>query len=420
MKYRPRLIENKIKRILKSSGALLLEGPKFVGKTTTCKLFAKSDISLVVDNVIQVVKSDPSYALSGEKPHLIDEWQTVPEIWDLVREKVDDDGEFGEYILTGSATPASRDKIHHSGAGRIAPLKMRTMSLFESNDSLGLISLKELFENGNLNFFHENKDFSLERMAFLICRGGWPLSINDGESASLGVTKNYYQGLFNFKNSDNVQYKNKNPEFLRMVLRSYARNISSEAGYQTILEGVQKNENRNMTSKTFDAYLKIAKELFIIEDMEAWRPSLRSNTVIRTTSTRHFYDPSIAARALGISPSDLLLDGHTFGLFFEDLAIRDLRVYVDSLDGTIRHYRDKNGLECDAVVHLEDGRWAPIEIKLGSKEAVDEGARKLNLFVNKLDGNYSKPAFKAIITAVGMAYKRPDGIYVIPLNLLKN
>ncbi len=420
MVYRKRLIESRIQRALKSSGAVALEGPKFSGKTTTCKLFAKSQIQLITNEIIDVVKADPKVALIGDKPHLIDEWQTVPEIWNLVRKAVDDDSAFGEYILTGSATPPDNSKIHHSGAGRIFSLKMRTMSLFESEDSLGLISLRELFDNKDLTFFHENKDFSLNRMAFLICRGGWPLSINDDETVALDVTKSYYTGLFNFKDSDNPKYKNKNPNFLKMVLRSYARNISSEAAYQTILADVQKSENRNMDVKTFDSYLEIAEELFIVEDMEAWCPSLRSKTAVRATSTRHFYDPSIAARALGISPADLLNDANTFGLFFEDLAIRDLRIYADTIDGEVRHYRDKSGLECDAVIHLENGRWAPIEVKLGSQEAIEDAAKKLRLFVDRLDESYPKPAFMAIIVANGMAYKRPDGIYVIPLNLLKN
>lgn len=420
MVYRKRLIESRIQRALKSSGAVALEGPKFSGKTTTCKLFAKSQIQLITNEIIDVVKADPKVALIGDKPHLVDEWQTVPEIWNLVRKAVDDDSAFGEYILTGSATPPDNSKIHHSGAGRIFSLKMRTMSLFESEDSLGLISLKELFDNKGLTFFHENKDFSLSRMAFLICRGGWPLSINDDETVALDVTKSYYTGLFNFKDSDNPKYKNKNPNFLKMLLRSYARNISSEAAYQTILADVQKSENRNMDVKTFDSYLEIAKELFIIEDMEAWCPSLRSKTAVRATPTRHFYDPSIAARALGISPADLLNDANTFGLFFEDLVIRDLRIYADTIDGEVRHYRDKSGLECDAVIHLENGKWAPIEVKLGSQEAIEDAAKKLRLFVDKLDESYPKPAFMAIVVANGMAYKRPDGIYVLPLNLLKN
>lgn len=418
--YKPRLIEKQIERALKSSGAIAIEGPKFCGKTTTCNIFSVSKIELITEDIINVVKADPKIALLGDKPHLIDEWQTVPQIWDLVRKQVNDDNQFGEYILTGSATPPDPNQIHHSGAGRITPLVMRPMSLYESHDSKGLISLNDLFNKKNLSFYFENDDYSIDKTAFFICRGGWPLSVVTDEQVALDVTKNYYRGLFNFKNSENPKYKNKNPDFLKMVLKSYARNISTEASYQTILADVQKNEHRNMDIKTFDSYLEIAEELFIVEDMDAWCPNLRSGTAVRSTPTRHFVDPSIACRALGISKNDLLRDSNTFGFFFEDLAVRDLRIYADTMDGVVRHYRDKNGLECDSVIHLEDGRWAPIEIKLGSAEAIEDAANKLNTFVSKLDENYSKPTFMAILTACGRAYKRPDGIYVIPINLLKN
>lgn len=418
--YLPRLIEKKIERLLNSSGAVAVEGPKFCGKTTTCGLFSKSKIELITEEIINVVKVDPKLALVGEKPHLIDEWQTVPQIWNLVRKQVDDDNEFGEFLLTGSATPADFNKIHHSGAGRIAPLKMRPMSLYESKDSKGLISLEDLFNKPDISFFYQNDDFSLSDMAFLLCRGGWPTSIGHERQIALDVTNNYYNGLFNFKNSENPKYKNKKPEYLKMLLKSYARNISTEAAYTTILDDLQNNGISSMDIKTFDSYLNIARELFIIEDMEAWCPNLRSSTTIRTTPTRHFVDPSIACRALGVSPNDLLMNANTFGLFFEDLAVRDLRIYAETLDGTIKHYRDKNGLECDAVIHLEDGKWAPIEIKLGSEESIEEAAKKLKEFTNKLNPKYPKPSFMAVVVAKGMALKRQDGIFIIPLNLLKN
>lgn len=418
--YWPRLIEKRIERLLKSSGAVAVEGPKFCGKTTTCGLFSKSKIELITEDIINIVQADPKLALVGEKPHLIDEWQTVPQIWDLVRKQVNDDGDFGEFLLTGSATPADTDKIHHSGAGRIAPLKMRPMSLYESGDSKGLISLADLFDKPNLSFFYQNDDFSLSNMAFLTCRGGWPMSVMKNREVSLDVTKNYYNGLFNFKNSENPKYKKKNPDYLKMLLKSYARNISTEAAYSTILKDLQNDGRRTMDIKTFDSYLNIAEELFIVEDMEAWCPNLRSSTTIRTTPTRHFVDTSIACRALSISPNDLLLNANTFGLFFEDLAVRDLRIYAETLDGTVRHYRDKNGLECDSVIHLEDGRWAPIEIKLGGEELIEGAAKKLKEFMDKLDPKYTKPSFMAIVVANGMAFRRPDGILVIPLNLLKN
>ena len=248
------------------------------------------------------------------------------------------------------------------------------MSLFESKESKGVISLNELFNNKEYDFFDSNDDHSLEKTAFFICRGGWPRSLQEDESVALDVTKNYYEGLFNFKNSENKNYKSKKPAVLKMVLKSYARNISTEAPYQTILDDVMSSNSRIMDIKTFDSYLNIAEELFIIEDIDAWTPNLRSKTSIRTTSTRHFVDTSIACQALDISPNDLMNDSKTFGLFFEDFAIRDLKIYADTLEGVVKHYRDSNGLECDAIIHLKDGRWGAIEIKLGSEKGINEPA----------------------------------------------
>lgn len=419
-KYFTRFIEQKIEKKLKSSGAVLVTGPKFCGKTTTCKLFKKSMIQLIDDDIIEIVSADPKTALKGEYPRLIDEWQNVPELWNYIRRQVDEDGRFGEYILTGSTTPPDYTKIHHSGSGRITPVIMRTMSLFESGESKGSISLKELFDNKDYQVFDLNEEYSLDKTAFYICRGGWPLSIQANKDISLDVTKNYYEGLFNFKNSENKKYRNKKPAVLKMILRSYARNISTEASYQTILADVISSNSRTMDVKTFDSYLEILEDLFIVEDMEAWTPNLRSKVAIRTTPTRHFVDPSIACLALGISPNDLMNDAKTFGFFFEDFAVRDLRIYSDSLDGVVKHYRASNGLECDAIVHLDDGRWAAIEIKLGGEAGIKEAVEHLNKLENELDENYKKPSFRMILTASGRAYKRSDGIYVVPINLLKN
>lgn len=418
--YYNRLIENVIERKIKSSGAVLVQGPKFCGKTTTSKLFCKSIIQLIDNDLIEIVSADPKIALNGDKPRLIDEWQNVPELWNYVRNQVDLDKVFGEYILTGSTTPVDSDKIHHSGAGRITPIKMSTLTLFESKESKGIISLKDLFDNPNLELFNLNDDYSLENTAFYICRGGWPLSINDDKEISLDVTQNYYEGLFNFKNSENKKYKRKNPLVLRMVLKSYARNISTEAPSQTILEDIKNSNSRIMDIKTLESYLEIAKELFIIEDIEAWTPNIRSKAAIRTTNTRHFVDTSIACCALNISPSDLLNDSKTFGFFFEDFAVHELKVYTDYLGGEVRHYRDSNGLECDAVIHLKDGRWGAIEIKLGSEKGIKEGIESLTNLENNIDPSYTKPSFKMILTANGRAYKRADGIYIIPINLLKH
>lgn len=419
-KYYSRIIEETIQRKLKSSGAVLVIGPKFCGKTTTCKMFSKSSIHLITDDVIEIASADLKTVLVGEKPRLIDEWQNVPEIWDYVRKQVDEDNEFGEFILTGSATPVKSNKIHHSGSGRIVPIKMRTLSLYETKESNGLVSIKTLFDDSNFNIFDLNENYSLADTAFYMCRGGWPMSINDDRETSLDVTSNYFAGLFNFTNSENVNYKNKKPEVLKMILKSFARNISTQASYQTILSDVIESNSRKMDIKTFDSYLDLAKDLFLIEDMEAWSLNIRSKVSIRTTPTRHFVDTSLACQVLNISPSDLLNDVNTFGLFFEDFAVKELRIYADSLQGELKHYRDSSGLECDCIIHLKDGRWGAIEIKLGSEKGIEEGAKNINKLCQSIDEKFRQPSFKMILTAVGKAYKRKDGIYVIPINMLKN
>ncbi len=363
--YYPRLIEKTIERKLRTSGAVLISGPKFSGKTTTCTLLAKSKIALIDDDLITMVSADPKIALEGATPRLIDEWQTIPNLWNLVRKEVDDRSSFGQFILTGSATPSDSSKRHHSGAGRIAEIKMRPMSLFESQDSRGSVSLNSLFEDENYSFFDMNEGFSLKDVAFYLCRGGWPMGLVSNREDALDITKNYYDGLFNFRASSNPSLRRKRPEILRAILRSYARNVSSEASQSLMMEDL-KNKGMTLDEKTFRSYLDIAYDLFLVEDLEPWVPELRSKTAIRTALTRHFVDPSIACCSLYASPNDLLNDPSSFGLLFEDLAVRDLRVYAESLGGKLLHYRDKNGLEIDSIVHLEDGRWGAIEIKLGS------------------------------------------------------
>lgn len=417
--YYKRLIEEKIKRILDSSGAVSVIGPKYSGKTTTCNQFYKSKIELISESTINLVKSDPNIALNGDKPRMIDEWQVHPDLWNLIRKRIDDDNEFGEYILTGSATPPNMKEIHHSGAGRIVQIKMRTMSLYESKESKGLISLKDLFYNKDLWFFDENKDSSLTNIAYLIVRGGWPKSVIADKDKAIQVTKNYYDGLFNFENDENSFYKNKKTEITKRILRSYARNISTEASYQTILNDVNETNNTKLDIKTFDSYLDMLKNLFIIEDMEAWCPSIRSKARIRNSLTRHFVDPSLAIAALGIGVDELLNDYETFGLFFEDLAIRDLRIYAETLNnGKITHYRDSTGLECDAVIHLENGDYGLIEIKLGGEKGIEEGAKHLLELKDNIANK--KPSFLMVLTGYSIAYKRKDGVYVVPINLLKS
>lgn len=420
-KYYKRLIESKLERKLKSSGAVLVAGPKFCGKTTTCMLYQKSFIKLNTRQTIELAKLNPKNVLNGDKPRLIDEWQAVPDIWNQVKDSLDFDYTFGQYILTGSSTPADKTQIHHSGAGRIVPLKMRTMSLYESEESKGIVSLKELFENPSAEFFDINSDFSLGDTAFLLCRGGWPISVQDDRELALEITRNYYDSLFVFENSENEKFRNKKAEVFKMILRSYARNISTEAPNSTIIEDVKATNSRSLDTKTFDEYMDALKDLYIIENISAWNPNIRSKTSIRTTETRHFVDTSIACRALNVSPEDLLNDLNSFGLFFEDFAVRDLSVYASTLDGEIRHYRDNAGLECDAVLHLPDGKWAAIEIKLGGDRLINDGVDSLKRLKNKLaeKSNEKAPAFMMIITAFGPLYRRPDGIYVVPINCLK-
>ncbi len=421
-KYYKRYVEKSIEKKLKSSGAILVAGPKFCGKTTTCSLFAKSIYRINTKSIVTTTRMNPKIALIGDTPHMVDEWQKVPDTWNYIKEDLDIDYQFGKYILTGSSTPADKTEIQHDGAGRIVTLKMRTMSLFESLESNGLISLRELFENKDLNVVSANEKITLEDIAFLICRGGWPLSLMGDKDVALDITKNYYDGLFTFEDSDNEKFRNKKPEVLRMIIRSYARNISTEASLKSIINDVKQSNERTMDEKTFNEYLEALKDLYIIEDMEAWNPNIRSKTSIVSTPTRHFVDTSIACQSLSISPNDLLNDIKSFGLFFEDFAVRDLRVYASVLDGDIRHYRDNAGLECDAIIHLNNGKWGAIEIKLGGNELIDYGAKRLNTLKNKLfeKSNTQAPSFMMILTAYGPCYKRNDGIYVVPINMLRD
>lgn len=420
-KYYKRIIETQIENKLKSSGAILVAGPKFCGKTTTCMLYQKSYIKLNTTQTINIAKLDPKSVLIGEKPRLIDEWQVVPDIWNQIKDSLDFEYSFGQFILTGSSTPVDKTEIHHSGAGRIVPLKMRTMSLYESEESKGLVSLKELFENPEFNCFDTNRDFTLRDTAYLLCRGGWPISIQDDKELGLEITNNYFNSLFVFESSENEKFRNKKPEIFKLILRSLARNISTEAPDSTIIEDIRASNSRTMDVRTFNDYIDALKDLYIIENLSAWRPNIRSKTSIRSSETRHFVDTSIATRALNISPDDLLQDLSTFGLFFEDFAIRDLSIYSSLLNGEIRHYRDNAGLECDAIIHLPNGKRGAIEIKLGGDEAIESGVRTLNLLEQKISqkSNEPLPTFKMIITASGPLYKRPDGIYVVPINCLK-
>ncbi len=419
--YYHRLVEKEIELKLKTSGAVVVAGPKFCGKTTTCMLYQKSFIKLNTKQAINMARMDTRAVLKGDTPRLIDEWQKAPDIWNQVKDDLDFDYRFGKYILTGSSTPADKTEVHHSGAGRIAPVKMRPMSLWESKESKGTVSLSDLFDGGRNFPWDTNPDFTLDDIAFLICRGGWPISVLAPKDIAIEITKNYYNGLFVFEDCENERFRNKRPEVLKMIMRSYARHISTEAAISTVIADVRQSNERTMDPKTFDDYMEALKDLYIIEDLPAWNPNIRSKTSIRSTPTRHFTDTSIACRALGISPEDLKSDLESFGLFFEDFAVRDMSVYANAINGSLSHYRDNAGLECDAVLHLEDGRWGAIEIKLGGDRLVEEGARSLKLLRNKIieKSDEKAPAFLLVLTAVGGAYRRDDGVYVAPINLLK-
>lgn len=419
--YYERLIEKEIERKLKSSGAVLVAGPKFCGKTTTCMKYQKSFVKLNTKQAIAMARMNPGGVLDGETPRLIDEWQKAPDIWNQVKDDLDFHYEFGKYILTGSSTPADKTEVHHSGAGRITPVRMRPMSLWESKESKGTVSLAELFKGGKPIPWDLNSDFSLSDVAHLICRGGWPISVLAPKEIAIEITKNYYNGLFVFEDCENERFRNKNPEIMKMIVRSYARHISTEAAVSTIIADVRQSNERTMDTKTYDDYNEALNDIFIIEDMPAWNPNIRSKTSIRSTPTRHFVDTSIACRALGAGPEDLLKDLESFGLFFEDMAVRDLRIYSDVLGGEVRHYRDNAGLECDAVIHLENGSWGAVEIKLGGDDLIEAGASSLKLLKAKIEekSNEKSPSFLMVLTAVGGAYQREDGVFVVPINLLK-
>lgn len=420
--YYKRLIEQEIELKMRISGAVVVAGPKFCGKTTTCMLYQKSFVKLNTQQAINMARMNPKAVLNGEKPRLIDEWQKAPDVWNQVKDDLDFNYEFGKYILTGSSTPADKTTVHHSGVGRIASVKMRPMSLWESQESKGSVSLSALFDGKEEEFpWDMNQDFSLEDVAYLLCRGGWPISVRAPRDIALEVTKNYWNGLFVFENCENERFRNKKPEVLRMIVRSYARHISTEAAASTIIADVRQSNERTMDAKTFADYMEALNDLYILEDMRAWNPNIRSKTTIRSTPTRHFVDTSIACRALGVSPKGLMGDLESLGLFFEDMAVRDLRIYTESLGGEVLHYRDNAGLECDAVLHLDDGRWGAVEIKLGGDDNIEAGASTLKQLKSKIEekSDENAPSFLLVLTAVGGAYKREDGVFVAPINLLK-
>lgn len=421
--YKPRITDRLLTRKLAGKGAVLIEGPKWCGKTTTAKQQARSILDLgdseILKQSIQMMEISPKTLLQGTTPRLIDEWQTIPPLWDSVRNEVDKRNDFSQFILTGSSVLPQADETVHSGTGRIGRIKMRPMSLFESGESTGTVSLHDLF-NG-CSFEPQTNAIDLQTMAYLTCRGGWPMAtLLDGDLA-LDQAFDYIDAVTE-RDIQRVDGVKRSPERARLLLRSYARNISQQASYSTIKSDMRSNDSKTLDEDTVADYIKALKRLFVIEDLEAWNPNIRSKSAIRTGDTRHFVDPSIGTAALGLGPNDLVNDLNTFGLFFEDLAVRDLRVFAEALDGKLYHYRDSSGLECDTVLHRRNGTYALIEVKLGGGKLIEEGAASLTTLAETIDTNRMlAPSFKMVLTAVGpYAYQRKDGIFVVPLGCLKD
>lgn len=423
--YKRRILDSLLEKKLQAKGAVLIEGPKWCGKTTTAEEIAASKIMLakpdIKDHFKSLLEIDSDAALAGETPMLIDEWQTVPKLWDAVRYTVDHRHAMGQFILTGSAVPdkdAEKER-EHSGTGRFAWLTMRPMTLFESGESNGTVSLGELFLAPDKIL--QKNDLKLSDIAFLICRGGWPIAVGLPEEAALEQAFDYYDAVTK-EDVTNVDGVKRASERVQRLMRAYARHQGTQASIATLKEDIKNNDTTTLDEDTISSYLDALRKIFVVEDMPAWNPNLRSKTAIRTTDTRYFVDPSIATAALGLGPTDLINDLNSMGFFFEAMCVRDLRVFAEALNGKVYHYRDKSGLECDAVIHLRNGQYGLIEIKLGGDSLIKEGAKTLNELANQVDTTRMKsPAFKMILTATGeYAYRRPeDGIYVVPIGCLR-
>lgn len=421
--YKARIADEILKRCLRSVGAVLIQGPKWCGKTTTAEQQAKSIVYMddpeIIDQNIELASLSPKKLLIGDTPRLVDEWQLAPQLWDAARFEVDHRGEMGQFIFTGSAVPADISKIHHSGTGRFAWLTMRTMSLFESGESNGEVSLKDLFENKDTDIFSTNA-LNIDKIAYLICRGGWPQSTLVDEDVSLDMAKRYYEAVVN-SDLSRVDDVKRDTDRAKRILRSLARNQCAQIPMSTIRVDIELNEAEKPSQGTISSYIDALKKIFVIEDSPAWNPNLRSKTAIRTSETRYFSDPSIGVAALGVGPQDLINDLNTMGLFFESLCIRDLRVYAEAIEGDVYHYRDKTGLECDAVIHLHNGKYGLIEVKLGGDKNIEEGAKNLKALAAKIDSEkMQEPSFLMVLTGTSRyALRREDGVYVVPIGCLK-
>lgn len=422
-KYRKRVADKLLKEQLESAGVVLIQGAKWCGKTTTAENMAASvlymDTPSTIRSNLMLAENDPEFLLQGETPRLIDEWQLAPQLWDTARFVVSHRGKPGQLIFTGSAVPADMSKVTHTGTGRYAWLTMRPMTLWESGESNGSVSLDSLFSDSFKSVAATN--MQLEELAFILCRGGWPGTLELERQAGLRQAINYIEAVCHsdISRADNVS---RDADFALRLMRSYARHQGSQISNSMIYKDLVSNEDGSMSEETISAYLTALKKIFVIEDMPAWNPNLRSKTAIRTSDTRYFVDPSIAAAALGLGPRDLMYDLNTYGLLFETMAVRDLRVYAESLDGRVYHYRDHNGLECDTVIHLRNGHYGLIEIKLGGDTLIDEGAQTLKKLAKKIDTTrMHTPSFLMVLTAVGAyAYQRPDGVLVVPITCLRD
>ena len=420
--YRPRIVDSALKRKLRGKGAVLIEGPKWCGKTTTAEQVSKSTLSVDDPSTVNTNKIlseiDPERLLTGDHPRLLDEWQVAPKLWDAVRHHVDRHKGQGQFILTGSSVPADISETIHSGTGRFGWLVMRPMTLYESGDSTGDVSLASLFESQPISGC---SDLDLDRLTFLICRGGWPESVDMDDDVALDQAFDYIDAVIrnDMSRVDNIR---RDPQKVRMLLRSYARNQGTQISQASISADISSNDTEGVSEETVSEYMQALRKLYVIEDMKAWNPNLRSKTAIRTSDTRYFVDPSLAAASLRIGPQDLINNLNTTGFFFEALAVRDLRVYAESLDGDVYHYKDNLDNECDVVIHLRDGRYALLEVKLGGERLIDEGVRTLKDVLRRIDTDkMGKPAFMAIITGTERyAYRRDDGIIILPLGALKN
>ena len=420
-KYRKRVADDILKRKLEGKGAVLIEGPKWCGKTTTAEQIAGS--TLYMDDPenkgqnIAMSELNPKRLLKGPTPRLIDEWQLAPKLWDAIRFEVDHRNDLGQFVLTGSAVPPDTKEITHSGTGRFTWMTMRPMSLFESGDSSGEVSLRSLFDAPSA-IDGENL-LDLNRLAFLICRGGWPQAVDMRDEIALDQAIDYYDAVVHsdINRADGVS---KNPERVKRLMRSYARHQGTQTANTAITADIIGNDEGSIHEETVGSYISALKKIFVVEDMPAWNPNLRSKTAIRTSDTRYFVDPSIAAASWGIGPEELMGDLKTFGFLFEALCVRDLRVFADGLGGGVSHYRDKDGLECDSVVHLRNGSFGLVEIKLGGDKLIEEGARNLLSLNGKLDTVQMKsPNFMMVLVGVGkFPYRRPDGVYVVPIGCL--